>query len=79
MVTATSCMIRRALSLSDLGRRRPLAVSDGDKTIAGKRPFTACDKLRPRFMEPSWVARSAQMPLDKSALLIRRFRSLFSS
>jgi hypothetical protein len=25
----------------------------------------ACGKLRPRFMEPGRIARSAQMPLDK--------------
>jgi hypothetical protein len=43
---------------------------------ARKRLIAAGGTLRPIFMEPSGIARSAQMPLDIFVELIRRFRRL---
>jgi hypothetical protein len=44
---------------------RPNPAAEPDESVALKQPVAACGKLRLRFMEPSWIARSAQMPLVK--------------
>jgi hypothetical protein len=45
--------------------------------IALKQPFAACGKLRSVIMEPSRIARTAPMPLDKKLADPAR-RELFS-
>jgi hypothetical protein len=49
------------------------------KIIALHRRFAARGKLRLTIMEPSRIARSAQLPVNKFVLLIRRFRRLSNS
>jgi hypothetical protein len=73
-------------SPDDGGRHRrrtaltgPNPATGPHKIVALKRPFAVGRKLRPKFMEPSRIARSAQMALDKSVPLKRRFRGLFNS
>jgi hypothetical protein len=42
------------------------------KIIGLKQSFAVCGKLRPNFKEPIWMARIAQMPIDKSVALQNR-------
>jgi hypothetical protein len=64
---------------SATGSSRPIPGGGPHEIVAFKQPFTACGKLRPEVYGARRVARSAQMPLDKSVPLIRRSRRLINS
>jgi hypothetical protein len=61
------------------GNSRPIPATGLHEIIALKRPFSACGKLRAMTMEPSRIARSALMLLDKTVPPIRRIRSLLNN
>src|SRR5882762_5412389 len=67
------------------GNRRRATVSGRPETAAGpleivalKQPFVVCGKVR-RVDEARRIAGNAQMQLDKSISLIRRFRHLIKN
>jgi hypothetical protein len=58
-----------------VGQFPPIPLAGPHEIIALKRPFAACGKLAATIIEPSRIARSARMPLDKSVLLNSPFAS----
>jgi hypothetical protein len=76
-----------ALSISPEGRvrsgesvsSRPRPGTGSHEIIALNLPFAGSGNIRPTIMEPSRIARSAQMPSDKSVPSRLRFRRLFNS
>jgi hypothetical protein len=65
-----------APAVRSAGRVRPKAGAEPHDIIVLKRSYAAHGKLSPRSTEASRIARSAQVPLDKSVPPMRRFRRL---
>ena len=61
------------------GSERPISGTGSHEIIALNLPFAGSGNIRPTIMEPSRIARSAQMPSDKSVPSRLRFRRLFNS
>ena len=71
-----------AISIRGIGTDRnfrwsgfgPSAGAGPNEIVAIKRPVAVCGKLKQKPMETRRIARSAQMPLDRSVPHIRRLR-----
>jgi hypothetical protein len=68
--------IERSPTPSSKDGFRPKTRHWSREIVALKRPVVVCGRLSSKYMKPSRIAGSAQMPLDKSVPLIRRFRRL---